>query len=141
MEELQQRIAKPFLTEFEFVLPYGYITSDNQIIREGRMKLITGGDEISLTKDITLNRGTEDFKRAQAPIILLAKAITQLGHLKDDEIDPDLILQLFVGDIKFLKEFYQKINFDIGSKKLVVCPQCKHKFEEDIVGNDSGDLD
>src|SRR5687767_917511 len=104
MEEVQQRTAKPFLTEFEFVLPHGYVTPDHQIIKEGRMRLCTGRDEIELTKDITLNRGTEDFKRAQAPIILLARVITQLGHLKDEEIDPDLILSFFVGDIKFLKK-------------------------------------
>src|SRR5215213_66221 len=120
MENVQQRPAQPLLTEFEFVLPRGYLSPDHKVIREGRMRLATGHDEIALTKDITLNKSTEDFKRAQAPIILLARVITQLGHLKDDEIDSDLILSLFVDDIKYLKEFYQKINFDTESKKLVV---------------------
>jgi hypothetical protein len=41
---------------------------------------------------------------------LLARVITRLGTLGDDEIRPSVIEELFASDLAFLQDLYRRIN-------------------------------
>ena len=39
------------ITEYEFELPRGYVDSNGDVHKRGKMRLATAGDEISATRD------------------------------------------------------------------------------------------
>ncbi len=114
-----------FKTEFEFVLPKGYIDSEGNIHREGVMRLANAKDEIIPLQDYRVQNN-----RAYLVIILLSRVITKLGTLK--LINPSVIEGLFSSDLAYLQEFYRKINEDGTSTIKATCPACKHTFEVDL---------
>jgi len=66
-----------FKTEFEFVLPKGFIDQDGVLHREGVMRLANAKDEIIPLQDYRVQNN-----RAYLVIILLSRVITKLGTLK-----------------------------------------------------------
>jgi len=114
-----------FKTEFEFVLPKGFIDQDGVLHREGVMRLANAKDEIIPLQDYWVQNN-----RAYLVIILLSRVITKLGTLK--MINPAVIEGLFSSDLAYLQEFYRKINEDGTSMIKVTCPSCKHNFEVDM---------
>lgn len=90
-------------TEFDFVLPRGYIDQNGNIHREGRMRLATAIDEIAPLRDPRVRAN-----QAYLVIILLARVITKLGTL--EVIDTGVIENLFSADLAYLQDFYRKIN-------------------------------
>lgn len=114
-----------FKTEFEFVLPKGYIDQDGTLHREGVMRLANAKDEIIPLQDYRVQNN-----RAYLVIILLGRVITSLGSLK--LINPSIIEGLFSSDLAYLQEFYRKINEDGTSAIKAACPACKHEFEVDM---------
>lgn len=90
-------------TEFDFVLPRGYVSSDGTLHRRGRMRLATAMDEIAPLRDPRVKAN-----QAYLVIILLARVITKLGEL--EVIDTAVIENLFSADLAFLQDFYRKIN-------------------------------
>jgi hypothetical protein len=90
-------------TEFEFVLPRGYVSSDGTIHRRGRMRLATAMDEIAPLRDPRVKANP-----AYLVIILLARVITQLGSV--EVIDTVMVEKLFSADLAYLQDFYRKIN-------------------------------
>ena len=112
-------------TEFQFVLPKGYVDSEGNLHREGVMRLATAKDEIAPLQDFRVQAN-----RAYLVIILLSRVITNLGTLK--AITPNIIEDLFSSDLAFLQEFYRKVNEEGTTALKVACPACQHEFEVDI---------
>lgn len=109
-------------TEFEFVLPRGYLDPAGGLHREGVMRLATAADEILPLKDprVQSNPG-------YLVVILLARVITRLGSV--EVINPKVIEGLFAADLSYLQEFYNHINRNGKTSFRVVCPQCQQAFE------------
>jgi|SRR4051794_25510598 hypothetical protein len=90
-------------TEFDFVLPRGYVSSDGSLHRKGRMRLATAMDEIAPLRDPRVRAN-----QAYLVIILLARVITKLGEV--EVIDTGVVENLFSADLAFLQDFYRTIN-------------------------------
>ncbi len=90
-------------TEFDFVLPRGYVSSDGSLHRKGRMRLATAMDEIAPLRDPRVKAN-----QAYLVIILLARVITKLGEV--EVIDTGVVENLFSADLAFLQDFYRQIN-------------------------------
>ncbi len=112
----------PFATEFEFVLPKGFMNGDGAIHRDGTMRLATAADEILPLKDprVQSNPG-------YLVVILLSRVITRLGDL--EHINPKVIEGLFAADLAYLQDFYNRINGTAGATFEVSCPHCKQGVE------------
>jgi hypothetical protein len=111
-----------FATQFEFVLPKGYLDSDTTLHREGQMRLATAADEILPLKDPRVQGNP-----AYLVVILLSRVITRLGSL--EVINPKVIEGLFAADLAYLQDFYNRINAN-GTRALkLVCPHCRQGFE------------
>jgi len=111
-----------FITEFEFVLPKGYIDAVGTVHREGTMRLATAADEILPLKDPRVVSNA-----AYLVVILFSRVVTRLGSL--DTINPKVIEGLFAADLAYLQDFYNRINSSGTHIIGVVCPQCNHPFE------------
>jgi hypothetical protein len=109
-------------TEFEFVLPRGYVSGDGTLHREGRMRLATAADEILPLKDprVQANPG-------YLVVILFSRVITQLGTL--EVVNPKVVEGLFASDLAYLQDLYNRVN-GAGTPSLKVeCPYCEQRFE------------
>jgi hypothetical protein len=111
-----------FQTEYEFVLPKGYVDEDGQLQRDGIMRLATAADEILPLKDPRVQSNP-----AYLTIIILSRVVTRLGSL--EAINPRIIEGLFAADIAYLQTLYEKINGDGQSTASAVCPKCGQEFE------------
>jgi hypothetical protein len=94
-----------FKTEYEFILPRGYVDAEGNVHREGVMRLANAKDEIVPLNDLRVQRN-----RAYLIIVLLSRVITRLGTLP--EVNAGVIENLFAGDLRFLEEMYNRINED-----------------------------
>ncbi|HNP70991.1 MAG TPA: phage tail assembly protein [Kouleothrix sp.] len=112
-------------TEFEFMLPRGYVDRDGTMHRSGIMRLATAMDEIAPMRDPRV-RGNQ----AYLVVILLSRVIKKLGDLRD--INTGVIEALFSADLAYLQDFYRRINETGTSTVEVVCPECEHHFEMDV---------
>ena len=114
-----------FATEFEFDLPKGYIDSTGTLHKHGVMRLATAADEILPLRDprVVKNPG-------YLTIILLSRVITSLGTVP--KIDPRVIERLYSSDLAFLQSMYQRINAVEPIVETCVCPECGHKFEQQV---------
>lgn len=110
-----------FQTEFEFVLPRGYVDADGTVHREGVMRLATARDEIAPLNDVRVQNN-----RAYLIVVLLARVVTRLGEVS--EITSKVIEELFAGDLRFLEEMYNRINEDEAQLRIA-CPECGAHFE------------
>lgn len=111
-------------TEFDFVLPVGYIGPDGGLHREGRMRLATAGDEILPLRDARVAANP-----AYLVVILLSRVIVQLGDL--EVVNPKVIEGLFAADLAYLQDFYNRVN-TAGTPALTVsCPHCERPFDLD----------
>jgi hypothetical protein len=111
-----------FATEFEFVLPRGYVDGAGNVHREGTMRLATAADEILPQKDPRVQGNP-----AYLVVILLARVVVRLGAL--EVINPKVIEGLFASDLAYLQDFYNRINSAQSSKLAVTCPHCQQAFE------------
>jgi hypothetical protein len=111
-----------FHTEFEFVLPRGYVDQEGNAHSEGVMRLATAADEILPLKDPRVQSNP-----TYLVVILLSRVITRLGSL--EVINPKVIEGLFASDLAYLQDFYNRINGN-GTRSLkVICPHCQQGFE------------
>lgn len=111
-----------FQTEYEFVLPKGYLDPEGILHREGTMRLATAADEILPLKDTRVQANL-----AYLAVILLSRVVTRLGTLSP--INPKVIEGLFAGDLAYLQDFYNRINGNGANARKVVCPHCQQSFE------------
>ncbi|MBE0430673.1 MAG: phage tail assembly protein [Dehalococcoidia bacterium] len=112
-------------TEFEFILPRGYVDAKGNLHKQGRMRMATAMDEIAPLRDLRV-KGNQ----AYLAIILLAQVITKLGSLS--EVHTGVIEKLFSADFAYLQDFYRRINEDGTTGVPTTCPECSHKFEVDL---------
>src|SRR5436190_2869660 len=92
-------------TEYEFVLPRGYVDDDGAVHRRGVMRLATARDELEPLRDPTIN-GPDD---PRLTILVLARVVRTLGSL--ELVTPREIEDLFAADLAYLQDFYGVINF------------------------------
>jgi hypothetical protein len=92
-------------TEYEFVLPRGYVDRHGEVHRTGTMRLATARDELEPLRDATVS-GADD---PRLTVLVLARVVTRLGSL--ELVTPHEIEGLFTADLAFLQDFYGVINF------------------------------
>jgi hypothetical protein len=109
-------------TEFEFVLPTGYLDDLGDVHRDGSMRLATAGDEILPLKDPRVQANP-----AYLVVILLSRVVTRLGSL--ETVNPKVIEALFASDLAYLQDFYNRINGNGTASLQVTCPSCERRFE------------
>ena len=109
-------------TEFEFVLPRGYVDSDGVPHREGVMRLSSAADEILPLKDPRVQTNP-----AYLVVILLSRVITRLGSV--EAINPKVIEGLFASDLAYLQDFYNRINGNGTTALKLICPNCRQEFQ------------
>ena len=112
-------------TEFEFVLPQGYVDRDGNLHREGTMRLATAMDEIAPLRDPRVREN-----QAYLVIILLARVVTRLGNLPS--VSTYEIENMFSGDLAYLQRLYRQINEQGTTLVPVTCPECSTPIDVDI---------
>ena len=114
-----------FATEFEFDLPKGYIDNTGTLHKHGVMRLATAADEILPLRDprVVQNPGS-------LTIILLSRVIVSLGTVP--KMDPRIVEKFYSSDLAFLQSMYQRINAVEPIVDHCICPECGHKFEQQI---------
>ena len=95
----------PLQTEFEFVLPKGYVDEGGSLHKKGVMRLATAADEILPQKDPRVQAIP-----AYLTVIALSRVVTRLGEVK--AINPAVIEGLFASDLAFLQDLYNRVNSD-----------------------------
>ncbi len=115
-------------TEYEFSLPKGFVDEEGNLHKKGVMRLATAADEILPMKDPRVQRNP-----AYLTTIVLSRVVTKLGDLQD--VNPGIVEKLFVGDLAYLQEFYQRINGNGNIMIKATCPKCGEKFEQEITAS------
>ena len=112
-------------TEFEFILPRGYIDQDGNLHRQGVMRMATAMDEIAPLRDLRV-RSNE----AYLVIVLLSRVVVKLGTLQ--HISTGVIENLFAADLAYLQAFYRQINEQGSSVITIRCAECNQEMELDL---------
>jgi len=92
-------------TEYEFVLPKGYVDEGGSVHRHGVMRLATARDELEPLRDPTI-LGADD---PRLTIVVLSRVVRSLGSLP--MVTRHEIEGLFAADLAYLQDFYGVINF------------------------------
>jgi hypothetical protein len=116
-----------FQTEYEFILPCGYLDGEGTLHREGVMRRATAADEILPLKDPRVVKNS-----AYLAVILLSRVMTRLGGVPD--ITPKVIENLYATDLAYLQNLYNEVNRLDNGHISVTCPQCQHEFEAELSG-------
>jgi hypothetical protein len=119
VEELQ--------SEFEFQLPRGFVDSAGTLHRAGKMRLATARDEL-----LPLHDDRVRDNPAYLTVVLLARVITSLGSLQDDDVRAQVIESLYASDLSFLQDLYRQINSAGNPLADVECPACHERFAVDL---------
>ncbi|NUM35427.1 MAG: hypothetical protein HUU50_12840 [Candidatus Brocadiae bacterium] len=109
-------------TEFDFVLPIGYVDASGNLHQKGKMRLATAADEIYPARDSKVQSNS-----SYLPVVLLSRVITSLGSIT--KITPEIIERLFLKDYTFLQDMYNRINQNHSNCIQAQCPKCELKFE------------
>jgi hypothetical protein len=118
-------------TEFDFVLPRGYVDSEGVVHREGTMRLATARDEL-----LPLYDGRVKERPEYLSVVLLARVITRLG---DVDVSDWVIEHLFASDLAFLQDLYRRVNQEGHTRAELTCPACQHAFSVDVSGGRLGE--
>ncbi len=121
-------------TEFDFVLPRGYVDASGTVHRTGTMRLATARDELLPLHD--------DRVRANPPyltVVLLARVITRLGTIEGDAVNASVVEHLFASDLAFLQDLYRRVNSEGHTLAAVTCPACHEQFSVDLAGGRLGE--
>ncbi|WP_430540829.1 hypothetical protein [Natrialbaceae archaeon AArc-T1-2] len=109
-------------TEFEFTLSKGYVDDEGSVHRDGVMRLATAADEIKPLRDPRVQSNA-----SYLTVILLSRVVTQLGTL--DSVNPHVIENLYVSDLAYLQDLYERVNERGADVIDAVCPDCGEQFE------------
>jgi hypothetical protein len=112
-------------TEFEFTLPQGYADDDGSLHREGVMRLATAADEIKPLNDPRV-RSNESY----LTVIILARVVTRLGTLEN--VTPHVVENLFVSDLEYLQDLYERVNTRGADVVEAACPDCGERFTVEV---------
>src|SRR5262245_52541558 len=105
-------------TEYDFVLPKGYVDKEGTLHRTGVMRLATAADEI-LPMMYPGGKQNPSF----LSVIVLSRVITKLGDL--EMLTPKVVEELFSADVAYLQDFYQRINQNGTTEITAKCPKCE----------------
>jgi hypothetical protein len=114
-----------FQTEHEFTLPKGHVDAQGNVHRNGIMRLSTAADEILPLQDPRVKQNP-----AYLLVILLSRVVIKLGNLK--QITPKTIEELFTEDLRYLQDFYNRINEEDNRHVEARCPKCTHVFAVEV---------
>lgn len=114
-----------FQTEYDFILPRGYLDKEGILHKEGTMRLANAADEILPLKDPRVQQNP-----GYLTIILLARVVTKLGSLA--AVDTRVIESLFTMDLAYLQDLYQRVNTMEMPGYKAVCPHCHEEIEVPI---------
>lgn len=92
-------------TEFDFVLPKGFVDADGRLHRVGRMRLATARDELEPLRDARITSAEDPY----LTVLVLARVVTRLGSV--DRVTPEVVEGLFAVDLAFLQDLYGIVNF------------------------------
>lgn len=112
-------------TEFEFTLPQGYADDEGTLHREGVMRLATAADEIKPLRDPRVQSNP-----SYLTVILLSRVITDLGSL--ESVTPHVVENMYVSDLAYLQELYERVNERGANVVDAVCPECAESFEVEV---------
>lgn len=119
-------------TEFDFLLPRGYLDAEGVLHRSGTMRLATARDELLPLYDARVQENP-----AFTTVVLLSRVITSLGTLPG--VSSDVIERMFASDVAFLQDLYRRINAEGHTHAAVTCPSCAHRFDVDLSGGRLGE--
>ena len=114
--------GKALQTEHPFTLPKGYADDDGDLHREGVMRLATAADEIK-----PLNDPRVQANSSYLTVILLSRVVPELGDV--EEVTPHVIEELFVSDLEYLQDLYERINAGEPVEVGATCPDCGEEFD------------
>lgn len=92
-------------TEFEFVLPRGYVDEAGTVHKRGVMRLATARDELQPLREPSVT-GPDD---PRLTLLVLTRVIVSLGSLPMVTVHE--VEGLFAADLAYLQDFYGVINF------------------------------
>jgi hypothetical protein len=118
--------ARGLQTEFDFILPRGYVDNEGNLHREGTMRLATAMDEIVPMRDMRVKQN-----QAYLTVVLLSRVVTRLGTLP--QVHTGVIESLFSADFAYLQDLYRRINEAEHSTIPTQCPNCSYEFEVELV--------
>lgn len=117
-------------TEYDFILPKGFVDNDGNLHRKGTMRLATAMDEIIPLRDPRVRSN-----QAYLSIILLSRVITRLGTLGGSDINTGVMERLFSADLAYLQGLYNRINSTNWDDSI--CPTCGRPMDQQ--GEDTGE--
>ena len=123
---------RPLRTEFDFVLPRGYVDAAGTVHRSGVMRLATARDELVPLRDDRVRENP-----AYLSVVLLARVITRIGPVTD--VHAGVVEDLFASDLAFLQDLYRRVNAEGHTRAAVTCPSCRHEFGVDVSGRSPGE--
>ena len=112
-------------SNFTFILPKGLIDDSGEPHRQGTMRLATAKDEIEIQKDERLRNNP-----SYGILLRLARVILELGTLPN--VTPERLENLFILDLAYLREFYNRINQQGNPHLFTQCPQCNSEFSVNL---------
>jgi hypothetical protein len=92
-------------TEYEFILPRGYLDQNDTLHKRGIMRLATARDELEPLRDPTISSADDP----RLTILVLARVVRRIGTL--ELVTAHEIENLFAADLAYLQDFYGVINF------------------------------
>ncbi|MEZ4616974.1 MAG: hypothetical protein R2867_15920 [Caldilineaceae bacterium] len=114
-----------FQANFDFTLPRGYVDPAGQLHQQGRMRLARAMDEIEAVQDPRVQAN-----EAYLPVLLLSRVVEQLGTMTN--VTPEVIANLYVIDLAYLEDLYQRINNAEAITLGAVCPACSQQFQVQV---------
>lgn len=110
-----------FQTEYEFMLPKGYVDEEGNLHRKGVMRMATAADEIIPLRDPMVQQNP-----SYLTIAILARVIIKLGTL--DSVNKHIIENMFTADMSYLQDLYDRINSEELPEYQSICPNCGEKI-------------
>ena len=108
-----------FQTEYDFTLPFGFVGEDGTLHKDGKMRMATAADEIYPLREPRVQQN-QDY----LIIAILARVVTKLGVLSDSSVTEDVIERLFVQDLTYLQDLYNRINQTDAPMYEGICTEC-----------------
>jgi hypothetical protein len=98
------------------------------------MRLATARDELLPLYDDKVRSNP-----AYLTVVLLARVITRLGPLEDEEVRSSVVEGLFASDLAFLQDLYRRINTEGHTRAAVKCPACGERFAVELARGSQGE--
>lgn len=131
-QEFSDEATRELRTEFQFVLPRGYVDSSGTVHRRGVMRLATARDELVSQRDDRVREHPNYLA-----VVLISRVVMSIGDI--EEVHGGIIENLFASDLAFLQDLYRRINQDGHTHARVTCPHCSNEFAVDVAGSRLGE--